>query len=178
MGRFFYKIYNDDIQADSMPCPYYFINKILKFVKKKKINHIADLGSGNGRLVNFLALKTNARIIGYETDKEIFEYSIKNLNNNAIIILQEINLINYNDLNADCYIINTPFWKDKIFKNLIDKIFSGNISNKKKYYIVIINVDVILKEIGLETIFTNFKLIKYVNAGPVRSLRIYESKSI
>ena len=36
--------------------------------------------------------------------------------------------------------------------------------------------NVILKKISLDSIFTNFKLIKFVNAGPIRSLRIYESK--
>ena len=49
-------------------------------------------------------------------------------------------------------------------------------SKLKKYYIIIINTDVILKKISLEKLFENFKLIKFVNAGPVRSLRIYESK--
>ena len=72
-----------------------------------------------------------------------------NISNKSLwirIIHKDINLIDYNKLKADCYILNTPFWKDTIFKNLIDKIFLGNVSNKKKYYIVIINVDVILKK--------------------------------
>ena len=34
MGRLFYKIYNDEVRADSLPCPYYFLYKISKFVKK------------------------------------------------------------------------------------------------------------------------------------------------
>ena len=176
MGRLFYKIYNDEVQADSMPCPYYFIYKILKFVKKKPINNIVDLGSGNGRVVNFLSLKTDAKIKGFETDKEIFDYSIKKLNENAKIEHRDINQINYNNVKADCYILNTPFWKEAVFNNLIDKISSSNASNKEKYYIIIINIDAILKKISLDSIFTNFKLIKFVNAGPIRSLRIYESK--
>ena len=76
----------------------------------------------------------------------------------------------------DCYILNTPFWQELVLKNLIDKIFSSNMSKTKKYYIIIINTDVILKKISLEKLFENFKLIKFINAGPVRSLRIYESK--
>ena len=79
-----------------------------------------------------------------EWDLEFFNFL--NLKKNAEIIHKDINLIDYNKLKADCYILNTPFWKDTIFKNLIDKIFLGNVSNKKKYYIVIINVDVILKK--------------------------------
>ena len=176
MGRNYYKIYNDALQADSLPCPYYFIYKISKFVKKNQINKVIDLGSGNGRVVNFLSTKTNAKVKGFEKDKEIYNYSIKNLNENAEIKLEDINLIDYSNLNANCYILNTPFWQELILKNLIDKIFSSNMSKAEKYYIIIINTDVILKKISLDRLFENFKLIKFINAGPIRSLRIYESK--
>ena len=176
MGRTYYKIYNDALQADSLPCPYYFIYKISKFVKKNQINKVIDLGSGNGRVVNFLSTKTNAKVKGFEKDKEIYNYSIKNLNENAEIKLEDINLIDYSNLNANCYILNTPFWQELILKNLIDKIFSSNMSKAEKYYIIIINTDVILKKISLNKLFENFKLIKFISAGPIRSLRIYESK--
>ena len=176
MGRNYYKIYNDALQADSLPCPYYFIYKIYKFVKKNQINKVIDLGSGNGRVVNFLSTKTNAKVKGFEKDKEIYNYSIKNLNENAEIKLEDINLIDYSNLNANCYILNTPFWQELILKNLIDKIFSSNMSKAEKYYIIIINTDVILKKISLDRLFENFKLIKFISAGPIRSLRIYESK--
>jgi len=173
--RQFYKIYNHAERSDSMPCPYYFIYKISKFIKKNTIKHAVDLGSGNGRIVNFLSLKTNAKMYGFENDEEMFNYSIKNLNKNAKIELKDINLINYNDLNTNCYIINTPFWDDALLKSLIDKIFTSRKSSKEKYYIIIINIDVILKKIQLDTIFANFKLIKFINAGPTKSLRIYEN---
>ena len=116
-----------------------------------------------------------AKMYGFENDQEMFNYSIKNLNKNAKIEYKDINLINYNNLDADCYIINTPFWNDTMLKNLIDKIFLSRVSSKGKYYIIIINIDVILKKIQLNTIFTNFKLTKFINAGPIRSLRIYKS---
>jgi len=175
LRRQFYKIYNHVERSDSMPCPYYFIYKISKFIKKNTINCAVDLGSGNGRIVNFLSLKTSTKMYGFENDQEMFNYSIKNLNKNAKIEYKDINLINYNNLDADCYIINTPFWNDTMLKNLIDKIFLSRVSSKGKYYIIIINIDVILKKIQLNTIFTNFKLIKFINAGPIRSLRIYKS---
>ena len=56
---------------------------------------------------------------GYEIDKDMFNYSIKNLNTNARIENKDINLINYNDLDVDCYILNTPFLKDEMLKNLV-----------------------------------------------------------
>ena len=173
--RQFYKIYNHAERSDSMPCPYYFIYKISRFFKKNSINCAVDLGSGNGRIVNFLSLKTSAKMYGFENDQEMFNYSIKNLNKNAKIELKDINLINYDNLDADCYIINTPFWKDTMLKNLIDKIYLSRVSSKEKYYIIIINIDVILKKIQLNTIFTNFNLIKFINSGPTRTLRIYKN---
>ena len=76
---------------------------------------------------------------GFENDQEMFNYSIKNLNKNAKIELKDINLINYNNIDADCYLINTPFWNDVMLKNLIDKIFLSRASGKGKYYVIIIN---------------------------------------
>ena len=61
-----------------MPCPYYFIHKISQFVNKKQIINIVDLGSGFGRITNYLAETTQANILGYEIDKEAFNFSIKN----------------------------------------------------------------------------------------------------
>jgi len=173
--RQFYKIYNHPERSDSMPCPYYFIYKISKFIKKNTIKNAVDLGSGNGRIVNFLSIKTSAKMRGYENNQEMFNYSIKNLNKEAKIELKDINLINYSNLNSDCYIINTPFWNDMMLKDLIDKIFLSRSSSKGKYYIIIINIDVILKKIQLNSIFANFKLIKFINAGPIRTLRIYQN---
>ena len=173
--RLYYKIQNHPERADSMPCPYYFIYKISKFIKKNSINSAADLGSGNGSVVNFLSSKTNAKMYGYEIDKDMFNYSIKNLNINAKIENQDINLLNYTDLDVDCYILNTPFLKDEMLKNLIKKISLSKENSKKKYYIIIINVDNILKKIKLSDIFENFKLIKFINAGPITSFRIYEN---
>ena len=173
--RLYYKNQNHPDRADSMPCPYYFIYKISKFIKKNSINSAADLGSGNGRIVNFLSSKTKIKMYGYEIDKDMFDYSIKNLNINAQIKNQDINLINYKDLDVDCFILNTPFLKDEMLRNLIEKIFSSKKNTKKKYYIIIINVDVILKKIKLNNIFENFKLIKFINAGPITTFRIYEN---
>ena len=173
--RLYYKIQNHPERADSMPCPYYFIYKISKFIKKNSINSAADLGSGNGRVVNFLSSKTNAKMYGYEIDKDMFNYSIKNLNMKAKIENQDINLINYNDLNVDCYILNTPFLKDEMLKALIEKIFLSKKNSKKKYYIIIINVDVILKKLKLNNIFENYRLIKFIGTGPITTFRIYEN---
>ena len=176
-GKNFYKFYNDLKQADSMPCPYYFIYVISKFIKENSINSLIDLGSGNGRVINYLSKKTNSKLIGFENDLEMYNYSIKNLSKKASIENKDINLIDYNRIQPDCYLLNTPFLSDKMLNNLINKIFLSNVRSKRKYYIVIINIDVILKNIKLDTIFEKFDLKKFINAGPIRTLRVYESKS-
>ena len=178
LGKNFYKVYNDLIQADSMPCPYYFIYVISKFIKKNSISSFIDLGSGNGRVINYLSKKTNSKLIGFEKDLEMYNYSIKNLSKNASVENKDINLINYNRIQPDCYFLNTPILSDKMLNNLINKIFLSNVRSKRKYYIVIINIDNILKNIKLDTIFEQFDLKKFIDAGPIRTLRIYESKSI
>ena len=173
--KLYFKIQNHPERADSMPCPYYFIYKISKFIRKNSIVSAVDLGSGNGRIVNFLSSETKTKMYGYEIDQDMFNYSIKNLNINAKIENKDINLINYNDLEVDCFILNTPFLKDEMLKSLIKKIFLSKQYSKKKYYIIIINVDIILKKIKLDDIFNKYKLIKFVDSGPITSLRIYES---
>ncbi len=173
--KLYFKIQNHPERADSMPCPYYFIYKISKFIRKNSIVSAVDLGSGNGRIVNFLSSETKTKMYGYEIDQDMFNYSIKNLNINAKIENKDINLINYNDLEVDCFILNTPFLKDEMLKSLIEKIFLSKQYSKKKYYIIIINVDIILKKIKLDGIFNKYKLIKFVDSGPITSLRIYES---
>ena len=73
-----YKIQNHTTRTDAIPCPYFFIYEIAKFVNERKISTLIDLGSGFGRITNFLSDKTNASITGYEVNSEIFEISVKN----------------------------------------------------------------------------------------------------
>ena len=55
---YYYKIHNHDLMTDALPCPYFFLHEISKFIKKNSISNIIDLGSGTGRVVNFLANST------------------------------------------------------------------------------------------------------------------------
>ena len=172
----FYKIQNDSIKTDSLPCPYYFLNKISKFVKKYPIYKIVDLGSGTGRVVNFLAKTNNAKVFGYEIDEEVLRYAIMNKSKNAYFYKKDITLLNFKKLRADCYILNAPFHKEKDFKNLIKKIEIGNKKIKKKYFLVVINIDSHFKKIKLENIFKNFMQVQHIQAGKIKSLRIFQSK--
>ena len=120
LGRQFYKIHNDTERSDSMPCPYYFIYKISKFLKKNFVSYAVDLGSGNGRIINFLSLKTSTKMHGFENDQEMFDYSIKNLNKKAKIEYKDIkNDEKYISFQRKAFIdfINNDFYKDIISDN-------------------------------------------------------------
>ena len=51
------KIQNSSTRTDTVPCVYYFLHEISKFIKKNDIKSIIDIGSGYGRVVNFISLK-------------------------------------------------------------------------------------------------------------------------
>ena len=51
------KLQNSSKRTDTVPCIYYFLHEISKFLKKKDIKSIVDIGSGYGRVVNFISLK-------------------------------------------------------------------------------------------------------------------------
>ena len=100
LGDRYYKIHNNDLYTDALPCPYYFLYEISKFVKNHNITNIVDLGSGTGRVVNFLANSTEKKVTGYEIDKELVHYSIsKKKNKNANFFNGVFNLLNFNKLN-------------------------------------------------------------------------------
>ena len=71
------KVHNHKTRTDTVPCIYYFLHEISKFLKKKDIKSIVDIGSGYGRVVNFITLKNNIKSHGIEYDKEVFKFALK-----------------------------------------------------------------------------------------------------
>ena len=49
------KTQNNKLRTDTVPCIFFFLHEISKFIKKNKIKSIVDVGSGYGRVVNFLS---------------------------------------------------------------------------------------------------------------------------
>ncbi len=169
---FYYKIHNDNTITDALPCPYYFLYEISKFIKKSPISNIIDLGSGNGRVVNFLAQITNKNVVGYEIDQELIDYSIsKKNNNNANFFRKDFKDLDFNKVDADCYIFNSPLKKKSDIKNFIYKASLV----KKKYFLIVINIDGHLDTNTINSFFENFKLTKLIKAGETKTLRIYEN---
>ena len=61
--------------------------------------------------------------------------------------------------------LNTPFLKEEMLRNLIEKIFLSKKNSNRKFYIIIINVDVILKKINLYQGTEILKIIRKIQIG-------------
>ena len=65
------KVHNHKSRTDTVPCVYFFLHKISKFIKQKNIKSIVDVGSGYGRVVNFVSTFNRIKSHGIEFDKEV-----------------------------------------------------------------------------------------------------------
>ena len=164
---------------DTYPAPYYFIYKISKFIKKRKITGTVDLGCGSGRLTNFLSDQTKSKIYGYEIDNETYQIALKNKNNHVTIINKNIVDINFEALEAECFIFNGPLYKSEHrsdFEKLINKIHESKKKLLKKYYIIGINLDEDKRHKAEDRnyIFSTANLSKVVDAGPNKKIKFFE----
>ena len=166
----FFKNQNDDVRTDTVPCPYYFIHKIAKFIKKEKIGSVVDLGCGFGRITNFLHDKTEAEIHGYEIDKEVFDVAQKNSRKKVIIKFDDILKLNSESIDFECFILNDPLKKKADLELLIKKIQLGKDSFNKIYYLITINVDK-----DKNYIFEGKKILKTVSAGDNKNVTFYRN---
>ena len=166
----YYKIQNDNLRTDTIPCPYFFIHKISQFINKKKIRSLIDLSCGFGRITNFLSDSTNTAIYGYEVDNKVFDIAIKNKKKNVYIKYQNILSVDYNTLHVECFILNDPLKREIDLENLTKKIELSKYNINKKYYLITINIDE-----KKNYIFKKFKLIKIVSASSTKNIRFYSS---
>jgi|TARA_B100001964_G_scaffold238899_1_gene305238 SAM-dependent methyltransferase len=167
----FSRLKNINRKTVTIPCPYYFIHKISKFINKKQITNIVDLGSGFGRLTNYLSKTTKATVSGYEIDKEAFNFSIKNKTSNVTIENKDILNCDYKNLKAECFIINDPFHLNNFgLENLMKKIELDRVNLKKKTYFITININE-----NKMHIFNNYKLLKLISAGQTRCIKFFSN---
>jgi len=139
---YYMKIYkNSKFATDSIPCLYYYLHQIAEFINKRKIKKITDLGSGFGRLTNFISNETKAKVIGIEFDKEVF-------NKANIIKAKNVKLINTNFLNlnfkkfkSECFVMVDPLKYSKDTIKIQKKIIDSNKQKKRPLYLIVINVD-------------------------------------
>ena len=121
-----FKYLNEDFSSDSIPCSYYLLKKIKKFMLKKNIKFSCDLGSGYGKILYYLGVLNNHKIDGVELDQEIYLESISLKNNNIRIYNENILEFDISNTKYDFFIINDPLKKTKDLIKMVLKI--------KKYY--------------------------------------------
>ena len=131
-----FKYSSNNILSDSIPCPFYFLKKIEKFLKNKKIQHILDLGSGYGKALYFFGKVKKFKIDGIELDKKIYIESLSLKNNNINVFNKNILQFDFFSKKYELFIINDPLKKFSDTKKLINKI----LRIKKKKYLVLINL--------------------------------------
>ena len=131
------------LMANNIPCPYFFLIKIIKVLKKYKFKKFVDLGCGSGRVIYFMNKNLiNKFYLGIEYDKKVFKF-VKNMfkNNKKISILNSNFLsFNHNKFKANCYFLNNPFTSNKSFKTFFKKL-TKQIPPKKKIIFVFVNFD-------------------------------------
>ena len=71
------KVHNNKSRTDTIPCVFFFLHEISKFIKKNKIKSIVDVGSGYGRVVNFISTINLIKTHGIEYDEEVYKYALK-----------------------------------------------------------------------------------------------------
>lgn len=77
-----------NIYSHSIPCPFFFLIKIRKFLIQQKIDNICDLGSGYGKILYYLGNLQKFIIDGVELNKKIY-YSSLILSSKKIQIYNE-----------------------------------------------------------------------------------------
>tara|TARA_Y100000591_G_scaffold316047_1_gene324283 strand:- start:65 stop:673 length:609 start_codon:yes stop_codon:yes gene_type:complete len=156
-----FKYLDSSFLSDSIPCPYFFLKKIEKFMYKNKIDTICDLGSGYGKILYYFGKIKKKEIHGVEIEKEIFLSSKELICNNIRIFNENILKFNLNQITYDAFILNDPLKNETDLMKLI-----LNIKNSyNDVIIILINLDLqkqqlVKKELN---ILENFKASKNKN---------------
>ena len=143
--------------ADNIPCPYYFLFKINKFLKKRKFNSVIDLGCGSGRIINFINNKyQNKKITGIEYCNEQYNYAKEIFKKSKNISIKKLNFvkINFSKKIYDLYFLSAPFKKKKDFLKFMNKL--AKINKVKKRIIIIINYD--------KKLINKVKKLRFINS--------------
>jgi len=157
-----FKYLNSDFLSDSIPCSYFFLKKIKKFIIEKRIKSSCDLGSGYGKIIYYLGALNNLKIDGVELEKEIYLESVSLENNNIKIFNEDILEYVSSSLEYNLFIINDPLKKTEDLQKLISRIKK----NYKKTYLIFIN----LNSKKLSLVFENLKILDSLIISKTRNI--------
>jgi len=159
------KIQNNSNRTDTVPCIYYFLHEISKFIKEKKITSVVDIGSGYGRVVNFISKMNKIKCYGIEYDKDVFQSALKIKNKNVKLYCGDALSFNIKKFKSKCFILVDPFKKAKDNKQFLSKI--KKLYPKEKKYVISVNYS--------KGKFSNqLKTIHSTIGSNTRRLKIYE----
>ena len=157
-----FKYLNSKFQSDSIPCSYFFLKKIKKFISKNNINYFCDLGSGYGKILYFFGILNQYKIDGVELDKEIYLDSSNLKNDNIRIYNEDILKFDLTNTRYSLFILNDPLKKMNDLNRLILKI-------KESYdqgYLIFINLD----QDKLKCVFENLNIIDSTILSKTRNI--------
>jgi uncharacterized protein YutD len=146
-----FKYLNGDSSSDSIPCSYFFLKKIKKFIIKNNINFSCDLGSGYGKIIYYLGVVNNFKIDGVELENEIYLESTNIINSNIRIYNEDILKFDLSNVKYDFFIINDPLKKVENLCELVLRIKQ----HYKTGYLVFIN----LNQEKLSFVLKNLKIL-------------------
>lgn len=131
-----FRYLNSNYFSDSIPCPYFFLDKIRSYILNNNILSICDLGSGYGKVLFYFGKIYKYKIEGIEFIKEIYDESKVLIDKNISVTNNDINNINFLKKNHDLYILNDPLKKTKDLQIIIKKLKGI----KKNIHIIFINM--------------------------------------
>ena len=160
------KVQNNSLRTDTVPSIYFFLHEVSKFLRKKNIKSVVDVGSGYGRVVNFISSINKIKSYGIEFDNEVHKTALNFKKDKVKLFCGDIFNYDLRLFNSKCFILVDPFKKVKDrnkFLNRIKKIFP-----KQKKYIIAIN--------NYKGKFPkDFKLIFSIVGSKTRTLKIFET---
>ena len=131
---------NNSIMADNIPCPYFFLFKIKKNLKKNYFQTFIDLGCGSGRVIDFFNRNfSSKKFIGIEYFPNQYEHCkiVFQDQHNTKIVQADFTKSNFSHYDADCYFFNNPFKNDSDIIGIVEKINNFTVKGKKILFIFV-----------------------------------------
>tara|TARA_B100000575_G_C23076900_1_gene620333 strand:+ start:822 stop:1289 length:468 start_codon:yes stop_codon:yes gene_type:complete len=153
------------MRTDTVPCIYYFLHEISKFIKEKKIKSVVDIGSGYGRVVNFISIINKINCYGIEYDKNVFTTALKIKNKYVKLYCGDALSFDLKKFKSRCFILVDPFKKKEDNKKFLSKI--QKLYPKEKKYVISVNY-------SMGKFPNQFKIVYSTIGSKTRRLNIYE----
>jgi len=171
-GNQFYISKNDSMTAN-IPCPFYFLVRIEKQLKKINFNTFMDLGCGSGRVLDFFNKKfKNKKYIGIDYFEEYCDKCKKafSKNNNIEIIKSDFTKLDLDTFNVDCIFYNDPVYNENNSIIFLNRVINLMKSNRDMIFILINCSNKILDKLD------NSKCIDSYYVNKIKGYSIYYFK--